>query len=77
MAVTTATAKTVFGPQENQFGQRPAPVLAPMSIDRFSKNAVGRTGFEPVTFSVSECRLLSPDGGFGLLTCGLVVSGLS
>jgi len=30
--------------------------LRPLVLDRLSKDGVGRTGFEPVTSSVSECR---------------------
>ena len=51
MVATTATVRTVFSPQEEP--DRPVP--GSHAIDTFSKT-VGRTGFEPVTSSVSGKR---------------------
>ncbi len=44
------------------------------SIDKFSK-MVGRTGFEPVTSSVSGCRPGAFDGATEPLTCWLTWRG--
>jgi hypothetical protein len=39
-----------------------------LALDKISKNRVGRTGFEPVTSSVSECRPSSLSSEIGVVT---------
>ena len=52
MVATTVTARTVFSPHEESDRPAPGSPSGSHALDTFSKT-VGRTGFEPVTSSVS------------------------